>query len=229
MHQIMLIEIANNLWHAVHYFSASGIPLSSRMTVVRLEDGGLFLHSPVFIDANLRRDLLDLGEVRFIVAPNKSHRRFLANCASQFPAAQIFLAPGMLKVSEANSYLNELSARSPNPWGPEMDVLIFGGIPALNESIWLHRPSGTLILTDICQCWQGDLPMIAKLFSWATGVNGKFAVPRTVRSMVKDRDAARRSADQVLQWSFDRVIFAHNTIIETRGHDAMSLALKAFA
>jgi hypothetical protein len=65
----MLQPIAANLWHAVHHFTAAGLPVTSRMTVVRLADGRLWLHSPVPIDAAMRVQLAALGPVAFGVAP----------------------------------------------------------------------------------------------------------------------------------------------------------------
>jgi hypothetical protein len=88
--------------------------------------------------------------------------------------------------------------------------------------------SRTLILTDLCQWWQGDLPLIARFFASVTGVRKQVAVPRTIRALVKDRQAARRSADAVLKWPFERVIMAHNAIIETNAHAEITREFHTF-
>ncbi len=48
------------------------VPFSTRMTVVRLNDGGLWCHSPVEPAPELLRQIDALGEVRHLVSPNKS-------------------------------------------------------------------------------------------------------------------------------------------------------------
>ncbi|MFC5474594.1 hypothetical protein [Paraherbaspirillum soli] len=92
--------------------------------------------------------------------------------------------------------------------------------------MWLHKASRTLIVTDLCQLWLGDLAFAAKVFARLTGVRTRLAVPRTVRFLVKDRQAARASAQKILQWPFERVVVAHNAIIE---HDAHAAVARAFA
>jgi hypothetical protein len=68
--------------------------------------------------------------------------------------------------------------------------------------------------------------MSAKLYAMITGVRTHLAVPRTVRMLVRDPDAARKSAQAILDWPFSRVMMAHNTLVE---HDAHALMTKALA
>lgn len=75
-----LQALAPNLWRVVHAFSASGLPCTTRMTVVRLTEGHLWLHSPVPIGAALKDELQALGSVRRIVAPSKAHHLFAGEC-----------------------------------------------------------------------------------------------------------------------------------------------------
>lgn len=222
-----LKNITSNVWHTEHHFSTGGIPVATRMTVVRLKNGGLWLHSPIPIHAELEQELLQLGHVQFVVAPNKGHRLFLADCAARFPQAQVLMAPGTSSKPAQNSDWLELNEHPPAPWRPELEMHVFQGIPDLNESVWLHLPSKTLVLTDLCQCWRGPMPLRAKLFAWATGVKEQFAVPRTVQFMLRDRRAAQASVQHILQWDFTRVIFAHNSILETDAHAAVTRALTA--
>lgn len=74
----MLERIDDDLWCATHRFTAWGLPISSRMTVVRLPGGDLWLHSPIPIGAELRRELEALGRVAYLVAPSKTHWLFMA-------------------------------------------------------------------------------------------------------------------------------------------------------
>src|SRR5471030_1160381 len=91
----MLKAIAPDIWHLQHDFVASGLRVSSRMTVVRLHDSSLWLHSPVPLSTEVRSELATLGEVRYIVAPSKTHHLFASKCLAAFPGATLFGAPGL--------------------------------------------------------------------------------------------------------------------------------------
>lgn len=224
----MLTQISDNLWQLEHYFKSSGLAISSRMTVVRLPDGRLWLHSPVPINASVHAQLLELGQVSFIVAPNKTHHRFVSECAAAFPQASVFAAPGLKEKCPELPILTELSISGQPAWWPQLEYFLFQGIPLLNETVWFHRPSGTLILTDLCQWWQGELSFLPKCYALLSGVRQQLAVPATVQFLVRDHAAARLCAERILQWPLTRVITAHNAIIEVNAYVALAQALACF-
>ena len=223
----MLQSLAPNLWHVVHPFSANGLPCTTRMTVVRLADTQLWLHSPVPIDAALKAELQALGEVRYIVAPSKAHHLFAGHCSAEFPQARLFGAPGLRAKRPDLAQMEELPPAATAPWAAELDYLLVQGIPAANETEWFHKPSATLIMTDLCQWWRGDLPVSTTLFAKLTGVRQRLDVARTVRLLVRDKAAVQASAAHILQWPFTRVLVAHNSVIETNAHAEVARALKS--
>ena len=223
-----LLRLADDLWHATHAFKVNGVSNSSRMTVVRLQGGGLWLHSPIPIDDTLRAELDALGPVQFIVAPNKLHHLFMASCAAAFPAATLHGAPGLAAKRPDIASLRELDRAVLPPWQPNLDQLAFDGIPFANETVWFHAPSSTLVVTDLVQFWDGPLPWSARLYAALTGVRGELAVARTVRALVCDRAAAARSAERILQWPTRRIVMAHNAIIETDAHARLARAFAPF-
>src|SRR5690242_14804067 len=58
------------LWIAEMPAAKFGFEFGARMTVVRLPGGGLFLHSPIALTPELRRELDALGPVRCVIAPS---------------------------------------------------------------------------------------------------------------------------------------------------------------
>ena len=223
----MLKSIAPEIWHLPHEFAAGGgIRLSSRMTVVRLADSSLWLHSPVPLSSDVRSQVAALGDVRYIVAPNKLHHLFVADCAAAFPGAAIYGAPGLKKKRPDLAAMRELTREVEPQWSQDLEQTFFDGFPLGNESIWFHKRSRTLIVTDLLQCWQGELPFASKLYAALTGVSHRLAVPRTIRLAMKNREAARASAATILSYPFERVITAHNSIVE---HDAHAAVERAFA
>ena len=57
--------------------STGGFHYGTRMAVIRLSDGGLFIWSPIKLTEALRFEADALGEVRHLVAPNSLHHLFL--------------------------------------------------------------------------------------------------------------------------------------------------------
>ncbi|OWW19484.1 DUF4336 domain-containing protein [Noviherbaspirillum denitrificans] len=223
-----LKAIASNIWYRSHHFVASGIPVSSRMTVIRLKDGRLWLHSPVPLSVSERKELESLGQVGYIVAPNRMHHLFLAEYASAYPDALLFGAPGLRAKRPDLTRLSELGPTVEASWKDDLEQVFFDGIPIGNETVWFHIASRTLILTDLCQWWQGELPFAAKAYAHVTGVRRQLAVPRTIRLMVRDRHAARASAQEILQWPFERVVMAHNAIVEDGAYPEVKRAFTVF-
>jgi len=223
-----LIALAPEIWHATHDFKVGGLPVLTRMTVVRLGGGGLWLHSPIPLDKDLRSEIESLGRVEAVVAPNKVHHLFLAECAAAFPSATVYGAPGLAEKRPDIPQLRVLPRTTQPGWKDQLDQVFFGGIPFANETLWFHHPSATLIVTDLVQLWAGDLAWPARLYASLTGVRKELAIPRTVRALVRDRDAARKSAERILEWPIQRVILAHNSIVEADAYERMSRALAPF-
>ncbi len=225
----MLQPIAPNIWHTTHEFTSTGMRITSRMTVVRLGDGMLWLHSPVAISAALKAELQALGEVAYVVAPNKMHHLFVQDCLAAFPNAKLFGAPGLRKKRPDLTSLQELNAAGTTPpWQKDLDQVFFDGIPLGNETVWFHKASGTLIVTDLLQFYQGDLPFGGRLYAQLNSVRTLLAVPRMIRWVIKDKTAAKASAAKILQWPFERVVVAHNCIVDVDAHAAVTRAFACF-
>ena len=94
----MLTPLARDLWGADGTApQPGGVVLPTRMTIARLRDGSLWLHSPVEVDDALAAEIDALGEVRTLVAPNLLHYRFLGAAAARWPTAKVLGAPGLAR------------------------------------------------------------------------------------------------------------------------------------
>jgi hypothetical protein len=224
----MLIQIAPNLWHMERGFTAAGLPVSSRMTVVRFDDGRLWLHSPVRFDEAVAGQLRGIGTVAWIVAPNRAHHLFAKHALRMFPQAALYGAPGLAAKRPDLAGLIELGDAVPLEWQHDLDQVLIRGLPFVNEVAWHHKASRTLIMTDVLQCWGGELDWKTSAYARLTGVRSHLDVPRTVRLITRDRAAAADSARKILQWPFTRVITAHNSIVEQDAHAAVARAFRRF-
>ena len=74
-----------------------------RMTVIRLPDGGLLLHSPTRSTPGLRAEMDALGPVRAIVAPNLAHWMYARSGNAPTPRQNSGLRPAYRGVSRSRS------------------------------------------------------------------------------------------------------------------------------
>lgn len=223
----MLTSITQNVWTMHHPFVVNGVPTTSRMTVIRLNDGCLWVHSPVPISPDVKAQLDELGDVHHIVAPSLAHHLFVRTFANHYPFATLYGAPGLAAKRPDLVSLQTLDLH-PGPWAPELEGVLFGGMPKVNETVWFHPASGTLILTDICQNWTGPLAWQARCWAKLSGVHMHFDVPLIVRLLTRDRLAAKASAQELLRWPIERVLLGHNTHIEDKAKAQLTRAFRFF-
>jgi hypothetical protein len=188
--------------------------MSTRMTVVRLRDGSLWLHSPTPIGPDLHQALAALGSVRYIVAPNRFHHMYAGDALRLFPQAQLFGPRSLRRKRPDLVTLRELAPQAEPEWVGELGQIPIEGIPAIRETAFFHRASGSLILTDLCQCWEGKLPVLADWYARATGARHQLAIPLTIRLATRDKAALRASLDRLVRLPVSRIIVAHNTVVE---------------
>ena len=221
----MLEKKATGLWCAQHKFRKNGVGVSSRMTVVELPDGKLWIHSPIPPNKTIRAQLDAIGCVHTVIVPNRSHQLFLGDFLTHYPDVTIY-GPADVFISRAgHAGYNTLDADASENWSPTLKFWVFDGIPKIEESIWFHTISSTLIITDLCQNWSGELPLSAYIYAKLNGVSGTLSVPRIVRYMVSDKSAAAASVDQILKLPISRIVLGHNSIIETEARKQLSSAL----
>lgn len=223
----MLRKIGDELWVAEHALVVPpGLRIGTRMGVVRLSDGGLFLHSPVPLADALRAALEALGPVRCIVAPNKLHWFYVAEHAKAFPEAVVYAAPGLAAKRPELPIHEELGERPPAAWSGDLEQVWVRGAPFLNEVDFFHPRSRTLLLTDLCFHIRDAEGLATRLFWRANGVWRRFGPSRMVRLTMRDKAAVRAAVDRILSWDFDRVTVTHGDVLETGGRDALREAYR---
>lgn len=201
--------------------------LPVRMTVVRLGDGSLVVHSPLPPEPAIRDGLRALGRVAHVVAPNFVHHLFANEFLDAFPDAAFHLAPGLAERRPELRPGKVLGALSPPEWRGVLDQALYGPVRGLSEVVFLHRPSRTLILADLAFNLRRAETAGERWFWRAAGVWNRFAPSRTIRlTLFRDREAVRRIVRRILEWEFDRIVVAHGDLLET---DAKETFRRAFA
>lgn len=194
---------------------AGGLPLPLRMTVLRLSGGELLLHSPIPYTPGLRRALERLGRIGHLVAPSIGHWMFLRDWQAACPDAITWAVPGLKdrgQVRRSGVRIDaELGDRVPRAWGEAIASILVAG-PVFKEVALFHRPSRTLLLTDLVISLEADLlPLPARALARLLGIvapDGK--APLHLRLLLRlNRPAAAAAARRLVALAPDRVIFAH--------------------
>ena len=219
-----LVQLDQDLWIATRPLPLWVGDVGTRMTVLRLAGGDLLLHSPVSLDSELRAALAALGRVRWVVGPSLVHHLFLAEHASAWPAAELWGAPGLAAKRPDLRFHGALTGALPPEWDGHVQARLFEGAPRINEVVFLHRPTRTLLLTDLAFNVRPGAENRAKVFHWLVGAGGGFGPHRIIRAVIRDREAARRSLAAILAWDFDRIIVTHGAVLERGGREALRAA-----
>lgn len=207
-----------------------GIDIPTHMTVVRLAEGGLVVHSPFGLDPVMRRELAELGTVRHLVAPSSFHYLYLAEHREAFPQAAIHLAPALLERRPVVGPGAVLSDEPPAAWAGQLDQAVLGPSRGVSEVAFLHRPTRTLILTDVAFNMQTASRRIERWYWQFSGVWQRFGPTHLVRRvLLRDAVVARAFVARVLAWDFDRIVVSHGDVVERDGHAIFRSAFARWA
>ncbi len=222
MQEQALQRLDQDLWVASRPLALWVGDIGCRMTVIRLADGGLLLHSPVPFDAATRAAVDAVGAVRWLVGPSAVHHFYLGDWAEAYPDAQLVAAPGLPEKREDLSFDVVLGEDGSHPWGEEIRTRFVPGAPRLNEVVFLHPASRTLVLTDLAFNVKSGPGNRARLFHRLIGATDRFGPHRMIRAFIRDGATARAAIDEILGWEFDRVIVGHGEVREKGGREALA-------
>jgi hypothetical protein len=191
------------------------LPFTTRMTVIRLSNGNLFLHSPIAFEERLASELQAMGRVRHLVSPNQFHYAHIGEWAKAFPDALTWASPGARQRARARhihvEFARDLDVTAPPDWRGEIDqALVPGGI--FKEFIFFHRASKTLILTDTIM--NLELDKIAQPWRMFTRLSGMYHPFGQIffgmrLPMLLQRHKARAAIQTIHSWQPERIVLSH--------------------
>jgi len=210
-----------------------GMPLPVRMTVIRLGNGDLWLHSPTRYNQRLHGELERHGRIRHLVASNQAHWMFVRDWQQRCPHIVTWAAPGLrerAQVKKSGLRIDrDLGEVSPPEWADEMEHAVLPGGAGFREVDFFHVPSRTLVLTDLVVNMEPEkMPAPMRLFARVTGViapDGK--APAYLRLIIrtKGREAVEAAA-RLVAFAPERVIFSHGCWFERDGTAALQRSLR---
>jgi hypothetical protein len=207
-----------------------GMPFSTRMTVVRLPDGSLWIESPVSVSYEVLTKLTDLGPVSHLVSNTPRHVWRLEPWHALFPDASLWAVretPATVKHSRLR-LTGRLTDTPVDAWAEELDQIAVKGSRFIEEVCFLHNSSRTLIVGDLIQGHElqpgRGLTNAVKRLSGVAEPDGGTSID--IRASFWDREALRSSVSRLLEWDFDQVVLAHGPIVRD---NARAFVERAFA
>ena len=218
-----LTTIAPNLWTATHPLRFLGLEVGSRMIVVRLPSQDLVLISPIEMNDDVHQTLDQIGSVRHIIAPNLFHHLFIGSAKAHYPEANVWGVPGLPEKRPDLTF--DRLFETPDNFEHTLDYCPFEGfksilprgIKPVHETVFCHRPSRTLIITDIAFNFDQTNSLGTRLAARVLGPYKTLQPSRLEKWGSCDKATVATSVQQVLRWDFDRVIPGHGSIVETDG------------
>lgn len=225
----MLEDFGNGIWIANGpTTSVAGFHYPTRMAVIRLSAGRLFVWSPITLSQDLRTQVDKLGDVRYLVPPNSLHHLFLDDWQRAYPNAEIYAPPGLKAKRKDIRFDGDLGEAPLPAWAGDIDHVLVPGNLITTEAVFFHHASGTALFTDLIQhfdaAWfDGWRAMMAKLDLM---VAPEPSVPRKFRMAFVNRPAARDAIRRILAWPTEKVLMAHG---EPVTGDGQALLGRVFA
>ena len=215
----------------IEYLTSAGIrmpmPFTTRMTVVRLKNGDLFLHSPIAFDEGLAAELSELGTIRHLVSPNQFHYAHIGEWQKAYPDAVAWASPGVRRRARARRVEIRFDADlQPDPseaWRRELDqTLVPGGI--FKEFVFFHQASATLILTDTIM--NIELDKIGEPWRTATRLSGMYHPHGQIFFGMRlplwlQRKKRRAAFGKIQSWHPQRILLSHGRCFEGNADEVL--------
>jgi hypothetical protein len=225
--------IPGRIWlkeYPVHYALCD---FYARMTVIRLSDRRIMLHSPCEIRDNLRSEIQSLGEAAYIVAPGSFHFSHIWSAQNAFPEAETFICPGIERKVPGVKFDWMLGDRPDPRWEADFEQVLVRGSRFIQEVAFYHKCTKTLILVDVLENATDSTPGASRaswmLKFWFKVVfrmwNNPKPAPEYQIGWI-DKAAAGKSLRRILEWQFERVIIAHGDLIEKSPVEVLTAAWK---
>lgn len=217
-------QIAENLWIKGYPLSVFGTRHGRNVTVIRLSDGRLIIHSMAPFPAADLQGLQAIGEPGWLVESMLLHDTYAREGRDLFPDIPFLGPPGFEDIVK---FPIEPLCPAPMDWSGEVESLPIRGAPKLEEIAVLHIPSRTLILADLIFNFSAEEKGWDRFFHrHIAGFKRYPGMSRIFRMFVSDKKAFRESIDVIAAKDFDRVIVGHGNVIESNGKELLLRGLR---
>lgn len=219
-----LEPFAEDVWTVARPQRFWGVECGTRTTIVRLSDGGLFVHCPVALDPALRGEVDALGPVRAVVASSLFHHLYVGDWMAAYPKATFHPCPGLEKKRADLAWGAVLGDEPRDEWAADLGQAAFTA-RFEHEIVFHHRRSRTFICADALLNLSGHPSRLTRVVAtlMANTAPGKGWLERIA---VQDWKLGRRQVERILAWDIDGAVLAHGALVP---HGAAAAIRDAYA
>lgn len=200
--------IGDGIWYHRAQYRFGALEFPHAVTVMRKRDGGLIVHSPANLDDATRAALSSLGRVSSIVWPSWWHDLYLRQWADAYPDALLYVAPDLWRSVSHKSTARVLSESV--EVDPDVCVAAVDRLGVwFDESVFLHRPSKTLVVADLVVNVGPGLPFPTNVFFALMGTRPGPKIPWFYKMVARDKKRLRSQLDRIAALDFKRLIVGH--------------------
>jgi hypothetical protein len=215
--------VDDNLWTMARPLRFLGVETGARMTVVRLRSGGLFVHSPLPLEPEVREAVEALGPVHAVVAPSLFHHLSVSAWKKAYPEAIFACCPG-LENKRRDIAWDRILTDAPEPeWAGDLEQVFFAARTMENEVVFFHPSTRTMICADVVFNLSAHPHRMTRVVALLLG-NRKPGATWLEHIMIRDRAGAREQVGRMLAWMPRRILLAHGQMIHEDGEAVLRRA-----
>ena len=206
-----------------------GLNIGTKMTIVKLNDSNLFLHSPTKLTKELKNELDKIGKVRFLIAPNKLHHLHIKDYADIYNESKAFGVKELKEKRKDIDFAGFLDTKPQLEWEKEIDQTVFEGSVFSNEVIFFHKDSKTLIVTDLLEQYDKNghfKGLKEKIAAKFLGIYKTPALPIDEKLFILNKKLAKKAIEKILTWDFNKIIMAHGPLVKDNAKDVFYNAFR---
>jgi hypothetical protein len=218
-------KLEENLWRVQGTLPGGGPPRV--MTVAKLADGRLVLHSAIALDDAEMKDLEAFGTPAFLVVPNSGHRLDAAAYKARYPKMTVVAPAGSKEKVEQVVHVDDTAGSFGD------DTVTYQPIEGTVEGALVVQSKGgtTLVLNDtIMNMAPGSIKGFGGVLSGVLGFFGAEPkiTPLAKMMVYKDKKAARTHLEKLADTpGLTRVIVSHGNMITADPCGAIKRAIGA--
>ncbi|EKE85204.1 DUF4336 domain-containing protein [Idiomarina xiamenensis] len=223
-------KLAENIWivngDAVMFL---GLPFTTRMTIVKLSNNDLWVHSPIKLSPALKTQVEVLGNVKYLIAPNHLHHLFLTEWIDAYPRAQVYGTDEVIKKRGDITFKASLNSPRNGPWSADIEQELFSGSPLMQECVFYHKSSETLVVADLVENFSGDdFNAWQRVVAKGVGIlapNGKMPIDWRLSFIFGKADACVHF-EKIMAWQPKTLVMAHGEIVSDNVSEFLARSFK---
>lgn len=218
-------EYDSSMDNLIFFESKIKMPLMDlpvRSVLVPIGDHGVLISPGSRLkDSDYKADL----KVTTIVAPNLFHTAGVKKAQKYYPSSTLWGCEGADKKIPELAW-GKIIGKDPWPFQEILSLVTLHGMPSVNESVFIHKPSKSLIVTDLCFNMMEVSGFGARLILGLFGTYKKLGTSRLFISGVKDKAAFTESLEELFSYDFEQIIVSHGSNITIDGKRKLHAALQ---